>query len=220
MTETLFPHFEVKFASAGEGTFEGYASTWGGVDHVGDTITKGAFSEALNEHRRAGTKPAMLWSHDQSQPIGTWTSIQEDAKGLLVAGKLTLGTARGKEAHALLLDDALALSIGFTLLPDGARQRGSIREIVKVHRLPEISLVALPANPQAKVTQVKAAPDTPRALERFLRDVGGFSARQSKALVAGGWRGLNARDERNTIDDVLTRIDALKRSLEEIRNEH
>ena len=40
------------------GTFEGYASKWGGVDSYGDTIIKGAFSETLKS-----TTPKMFWNH-------------------------------------------------------------------------------------------------------------------------------------------------------------
>ena len=211
------PLFQLKRAPTAEGEFSGYASVFGGPpDLVGDVIAKGAFADAIQQHKAAGTRPAMLWSHDHSAPIGVWTSLTEDAHGLLVAGKLTLGTARAREAHALLQDGAVSLSIGFTLAPFGARERAGIREITKIARLPEISLVALPANSRARVTSVKSKPTNVREFEHLLRDAG-FSSREAKAAVSAGWRGI-ARDERNPLDLVLSKIEQLQRSIEELQN--
>ncbi len=211
------PLFQLKRAPTTEGEFEGYASTFGGPpDVVGDIVIRGAFREAIQEHKSAGTRPAMLWSHNHSEPIGVWTELVEDARGLLVTGKLTLATARAREAYALLQDGAISLSIGFTLAPGGARERAGIREITKVARLAEISLVAMPANTRATVTQVKARPANPREFERLLRDAG-FSSREAKAATAAGWRGI-ARDERSPLDLVLDKIEQLQRSIEELQN--
>ncbi|MBK7730627.1 MAG: HK97 family phage prohead protease [Gammaproteobacteria bacterium] len=211
------PLFQLKRAPTTEGEFQGYASAFGPpADIVGDVIIKGAFAAAIQEHKSAGTRPAMLWSHNHSEPIGVWTELVEDARGLLVTGKLTLATARAREAYALLQDGAISLSIGFTLAPGGARERAGIREITKVARLPEISLVAMPANTRATVTQVKARPANPREFERLLRDAG-FSSREAKAATAAGWRGI-ARDERSPLDLVLSKIEQLQRSIEELQN--
>ena len=211
------PLFQLKRAPTTEGEFQGYASAFGPpADIVGDVIIKGAFAAAIQEHKSAGTRPAMLWSHNHSEPIGVWTELVEDARGLLVTGKLTLATARAREAYALLQDGAISLSIGFTLAPGGARERAGIREITKVARLPEISLVAMPANTRATVTQVKARPANPREFERLLRDAG-FSSREAKAATAAGWRGI-ARDERSPLDLVLDKIEQLQRSIEELQN--
>ena len=211
------PLFQLKRAPTTEGEFEGYASVFGPpADIVGDIISRGAFADAIQQHKSAGTRPAMLWSHNHSEPIGVWTELVEDARGLLVTGKLTLATARAREAYALLQDGAISLSIGFTLAPGGARERAGIREITKVARLAEISLVAMPANTRATVTQVKARPANPREFERLLRDAG-FSSREAKAATAAGWRGI-ARDERSPLDLVLDKIEQLQRSIEELQN--
>ncbi len=217
MFETA-PIFQLKRAPTAEGEFSGYASVFGPpADSVGDIVCRGAFADAIREHTSAKTRPAMLWSHNHSEPIGVWTSLTEDAHGLLVSGRLTLGTARAREAHALLQDGAVSLSIGFTLGPFGARERAGIREITKIARLPEISLVAMPANTRARVTSVKSKPTNPREFEHFLRDAGGFSSREAKAVVSAGWRGI-ARDERSPLDLVLDKIEQLQRSIEALQN--
>ena len=200
---------EIKRTSVSDtGLFTGYVTTWGGQpDSYGDVIKRGAFSDALSLHRKNDTMPAMLWSHDMSAPIGKWLDFSEDNHGLLGTGQLTLGTQRGSEAYALLKDDAIGLSVGFTLAKDGATTQGDVREITKVARLHEISLVSVPANSNARVTNVKRL-ENPRKFERVLRDVG-FSAREAKRAIAGGLVGI-ARDERSNLDVVLCKIEDFK----------
>lgn len=218
MTETrLTPAIlELKLLGAdAKGVFQGYASTFGGPpDAYGDIIRKGAFQQALRTHEQGDTMPAMLWSHSQSEPIGKWLSFEEDHKGLLATGKLTLATQRGQEAYALMQDGAVALSIGFILGKDGAEMRGSVREIKNIARLVEVSLVAVPANTNARITASKARPTTPRDFERLLRDAAGFSAREAKRLTAKGWAGLVRDGEDSQLDQVLAEIQQLRTMIE------
>ena len=61
----------------------------------------------------------------------------------------------------------------------------------------ELSVVTFPANGKARVSAVKAASEigTMREFERFLRDVGGFSHSQAKAIAASGFKASDPRDE-------------------------
>jgi len=207
MIETRFsPAYEFKLAGTeAAGTFAGYASTFNGpVDSFGEIIKPGAFADSLAEHRAAGTRPALLWAHQSAEPIGAWTSVKEDAHGLAVQGRLTLGTRRGAEAHALMKDGALALSIGFRVNAGGSSYSGDTRILQSVDLI-EISTVSLPANPAARVTSVKSAagirPSDIRQFESFLRDAG-FSTREAKRLCAGGWAALSRRDDAGEADEI------------------
>jgi HK97 family phage prohead protease len=194
MEQRLSPAYECKFAAASAvGEFTGYASTFGGPpDAYGDIVAPGAFAKSLAAHRSDGTTPALLWSHDPSEPIGKWLSITEDRHGLAVTGKLTLGTHRGAEAYALLKDDALAMSIGYQTRNRETTKEGRTLLEVDLH---ETSLVAMPANTRARVTSVKSfRPGDPRTLEAALRDELGYSLREAKRLVSGGWRALSDDD--------------------------
>ena len=201
---------EFKFSSnATAGAFTGYASTWGGPpDSYGDIIERGAFVDCLKH------TPAMLWAHDQAEPIGKWDVVREDDRGLYVEGRLALGIKRAKDAYELLKERAIALSIGFVIAKGGATTARGVRTIKRVERLPEISLVACPANVNATVTAVKRVPATPREFERLLRDAAGFSAREAKRATAGGWPAL-VREERPDIDAVLAEIRLLRDVLNE-----
>lgn len=149
---------EIKFALQTGGEFEGYASVFGDEpDAYGDTIAPGAFTDTLARHKMEGSTPLLLWSHDQSAPIGKWLSLEEDQRGLKVRGRLVLDTVKGAEAYALLKAQALnGLSIGYRVL-GFERLPGGGRKLTEIE-LFEISLVTLPASKRARVTGVKSAP--------------------------------------------------------------
>jgi HK97 family phage prohead protease len=178
--------FALQIKSAGDdGSVEGYGSVFGVRDNYDDVIAAGAFVQSLKDHKSAGTMPAMLWQHDSSEPIGVWTEMVEDAKGLRIKGKLALDTVRGKEAHALLKMGALnGLSIGFVSKQWAYDRDTEVRTLTEID-LWEVSLVTFPANEKARVTNVKSADDlaTPKDAERTLRDAG-FSKSDATAFVS------------------------------------
>lgn len=171
-----------------DGTIEGYGSVFNVVDDWGDIIAPGAFAATLAAHKAAGTMPAMLWQHRDAEPIGVWTDMVEDSRGLRVKGRLVLEAPRGKEAHALLKAGALnGLSIGFISRKWSWDDTTDVRTLQEVD-LWEVSPVTFPANAQARVDSVKSAAGTAgittiRDAERALRDAG-LSAEHAKALVA------------------------------------
>lgn len=133
-----------------DGTFEGYASTFGNVDLDGDRVDPAAFNRTLKNFR--GEVP-ILFDHDPGRPIGVTTEMTTDARGLRIKGRLVLGTAAGREAYELLKARALkGLSIGVQVVKEG--WDGGVR-VLKELRLHEISLVAIPADPFAEVLSVK-----------------------------------------------------------------
>ena len=187
--------FALQIKAAGEdGTIEGYGSVFGVRDNYDDVIVAGAFQASLAAHRAAGTMPAMLWQHDATEPIGIWTEIVEDAKGLRMKGMLALDTARGKEAYALLKMGALnGLSIGF--ISKKWSYEGDLRILAEVD-LWEVSMVTFPANEAARVTSVKSADDmsAPKDAERILREAG-FSKSDATAFVSRVMRMGEARSD-------------------------
>ena len=180
-----------------DGTIEGYGSVFNVVDDWGDIMAAGAFAATLAAHRAAGTMPAMLWQHRDAEPIGVWTDMVEDSKGLRVKGRLVLESPRGKEAHALLKAGALnGLSIGFIATKWSWDTTTDVRTLQEVD-LWEVSPVTFPANGLARVDSVKSAGSTIttiRDAERALRDAG-LSAEQAKATLALVKRSAQAERE-------------------------
>lgn len=203
-------------ATAEDGSVEGYGSVFGVQDAYDDVVAKGAFRASLAEHKAAGTMPAMLWQHDADEPIGVWTEMVEDAKGLMVRGKLALDTIRGKEAHALLKMGALnGLSIGFYSKQWTYDAEKDIRTLTEVE-LWEVSLVTFPANRSARITDVRCAADEvaqPKDAERILREAG-FSKADATAFVSRVMRlGEERREAVQSIGHAQAAAERLLRSL-------
>jgi HK97 family phage prohead protease len=142
--------FEIKEMVAVDGggwEIAGYASTFGPpADAYGDVVAVGAFVESIAER---ATK--FLFEHQT--PIGKQLELREDAHGLWGRWSIvdtTAGTDAYKLAKAGVLD---SLSIGYLtkdaeLLEDGTR-------LLKTIELFEVSAVAIPANANAVITDVK-----------------------------------------------------------------
>lgn len=135
-----------------EGRFAGYASIFGVVDSQNDRMEAGAFHETLSEK---ATDIRLLWQHNFEEPIGVFTALREDARGLYVEGKLLLDVQRAKEAHALLKAGAICgLSIGYVPVKYHIDASTGVRVLQEV-ALYEVSLVTFPANSAATVHAVK-----------------------------------------------------------------
>jgi len=176
--------FQVK-ALSDDGMIEGYGSVFGVRDSYSDIVAAGAFKASLAAHEAAGTMPALLWQHRSDEPIGVWTSMVEDQKGLAVVGQLAMDTTRGREAHALLKMRAInGLSIGFYSKEWKYDTENDVRTLTEVD-LWETSLVTFPANSAARVTAVKSIEtlESLRDVEMMLRDRG-FTKTEAVALVA------------------------------------
>lgn len=211
----LAPSLELRFASGGTaGDVEGYGSVFGGPpDSYGDIIAPGAFKRSLAELRADGTSPAMLWSHDPASPIGRWTQLLEDDKGLFVKGKLNLATTRGKDAHEHLKQgDVSGLSIGFRVAENGSRKGAGSETILTDLDLVEVSVVAFPANRRARVGGVKSL-NSKSDLIDMLRE-SGLPKSAAARIAAGGWPAL-ASEQQEHAAGVLNLIE---KSLSKIRN--
>lgn len=210
--------FALEIRANEDGTMEGYGSVFGVRDNYDDVIAKGAFVSSLAEHKSAGTMPAMLWQHDSDKPIGVWTEMVEDAKGLKIKGRLALDTVLGKEAHALLKMGALnGLSIGFMSKQWAYDRETEVRTLTEID-LWEVSLVTFPANEKARVTNVKSADElaTPKDAERHLREVRGFSKSDALAFVSRVMRMGEVRSD--SVDSTAVALKAANRLLDSLQS--
>lgn len=174
---------------AGEGILEGYMSTFGNSDVVGDVIRRGAFSKSLKERL-----PRVLWQHDPHNPIGVFKEIYEDNKGLFARIELNLDVQQGREAYSLFKQGAMdSFSIGallekYEIIEDPKTGRAALD--VKELRLMEVSVVTFPANEKATVTAIK------EHIEEALGEIAD--------------RDLAAIEQAETVDDVIATLVAIK----------
>ncbi|MET0574282.1 MAG: HK97 family phage prohead protease, partial [Mesorhizobium sp.] len=133
-------------------SFSGYASLFGSVDLGRDVVERGAFAKSLRTRGAAGIR--MLFQHDPNQPIGTWTEVRENARGLFVRGRLTEGLNRSRDLLNLMRGGALdGLSIGFRTVRAKNDAAARVRRILEAD-LWEISVVTFPMMPGARVEKV------------------------------------------------------------------
>lgn len=138
--------------------FEGYASVFHAVDLGNDAVMPGAFTETVAElmgSKKVGKLPA-LWQHDCDEPVGSYTDLREDSHGLFVKGRLPKADTfvSGRVIPQMKAESVSAMSIGYSTL-DYAIE-GGVR-LLKTLKLWEISLVTMPMNQLALITDFKSA---------------------------------------------------------------
>ena len=182
----------VKSIEAG-GRFTGYASVWDAVDTYREKVARGAFAESLDETAAKGRKLPILWQHRTDEPIGAWTKLEEDDRGLYGEGELWLEDAPyARIAHRGLKSNAISgLSIGYYVREDAFDEKDRVRTLKKLD-LREVSIVTDPALEEARVDTIKAKlaageKISTREFARVLRERG-FSRMDADDIAAVGFK--------------------------------
>ena len=143
---------------------EGYASYFGIPDQGRDIVQPGAYGKSLAALAEKGRAVKMLWQHDPAQPIGVWTEVREDDRGLFVKGRILADVARGAEAIALLSAGAIdGLSIGYRTVKASKNDKG--QRLLEELDLWEVSVVTFPMLPDARVGAKQDDRETSLVLE-------------------------------------------------------
>lgn len=155
----LYKSFEIKADDAG--TISGYFSTYDRIpDSYGDIIAPGAFANTIKARKESGHPFPLAWNHDLDQIIGTVDpeDIKETEKGPLMTASF-FSTPLAQEKREIVKSGAVyQFSYAYNVLDwapveleDGTKAN-ELREI----ELFEISIVPIPANQRAVMTEVKA----------------------------------------------------------------
>ena len=156
-----FKEFGVKYSDEGNGSIEGYASTWiRRPDAYGDVVKEGAFTRTLKERWNGGKGIPLLWAHQMDNLkafIGTANAVEDD-KGLFFHADFD-GTEEAQRVRGLYKDGRLKkFSFAYDVMDAGqitledSTKANELREL----DLFEISCVCVPANDDAGVVDVKA----------------------------------------------------------------
>lgn len=166
--ETKFVTLDALERRGRDGRIEGYASLFGEPDQGGDVVERGAFAASLRRLAAAGRRVKFLWQHDPATPIGVWTEVAEDARGLRVAGQILPSVARGADAIALLGAGAIdGLSIGYRTIRAAPNHETGGRTLAEID-LWEVSLVTFPMLPTARASICPDAAAGPPSFEAAL----------------------------------------------------
>lgn len=150
--QKLFTKAQIVKQDAALGTFTAVAST-ATVDRHGEVVSPEGWS--LENFKK---NPVLLWSHDHTIPaIGVATKVWiegfGDAAKLMFSGKWQTVTEQGKAAAQLVAEGILnSFSVGF--IPSEM-----VGNTYTEQELLEISLVNVPANPDAMMLAYKSLKD-------------------------------------------------------------
>ena len=143
------------------GKISGYFSTYDRIpDSYGDVIAKGAFTETIAKRKESGHPFPLCWNHDLDQIIGAVypEDIEDTDKGPLMTASF-FDTPLAQEKRAIVKSGVVyQFSFAYDVLDAGPVE---LEDGIKANELKkldlfEISIVPIPANQRAEVTDVKA----------------------------------------------------------------
>lgn len=175
--EHLYKNFGIKTDDTG--TISGYFSTYDRIpDSYGDVIAPGAFRDTIKAREESGHPFPLCWNHDLDQIIGKVDKIEDDENGPLMTASF-FDTPLAQEKRALVQSGVVyQFSFAYDIedagqveLEDGTKAN----ELRKLN-LYEVSIVPIPANPRAEVTDIKAA------VEEYVKAGRRNSAKDAEAI--------------------------------------
>lgn len=164
--------------------FEGFASTFGNIDHDSERMIQGAFKESLKKKM-----PVVLWQHNSREPIGMPIELKETDEGLFIKARLPKADTfvSGRVIPQMKVGSVTKMSIGFFILEANEEKTDDrwILNITKVDLL-EFSLVTFPANDLAEVTDMKCLKEIedPKDLRSYLKEELGLNCKERSLLIS------------------------------------
>ena len=158
--EHKFKEFQVKSEGMQDtGTISGYFSTYDRIpDSYGDVIAPGAFTETIKAREEGGHPFPLCWNHDLDQIIGKVDSIEDTEKGPLMTASF-FDTPLAQEKRAIVQSGCVfQFSFAYDVLEaeEITLEDGTKANELRKLNLYEVSIVPIPANQNAVVTDVKS----------------------------------------------------------------
>lgn len=158
MNKHLYKNFEMK-ADEDAGTISGFFSTYDRIpDSYGDIIAPGAFTDTLKAREESGHKFPLCWNHDLNQIIGRVESVEDTENGPHMVASF-FDTPLAQEKRAVVKSGVVyQFSFAYDVLEaepvvlDGGTKANELRKL----DLFEVSIVPIPANQRAVMTDIKA----------------------------------------------------------------
>ena len=147
------------FSTGDHGEISGYFATFhhDHGDSYGDVIRKGAFKKTIEERKKTGHPFPLCFNHDFSMIIGMVTDIGEDNFGAWFKAKF-FSSEKAQEIRNIVKSGVLwQFSFAFDILDQGKIKAGDGSMVNELRELElyEISIVTVPANDRATITDIK-----------------------------------------------------------------
>ena len=143
------------------GKISGYFSTYDRIpDSYGDVIAKGAFTETIQKRKESGHPFPLCWNHDLNQIIGSIDpeDIIDDDNGPHMDASFFNGPLAQEKREIVKSGVVYQFSFAYEILDAGpvTLEDGTKANELRKLELFEVSIVPVPANPRAEVTDIKA----------------------------------------------------------------
>ena len=158
--EHKYKSFALVKSAEDAGSISGYFSTYDRVpDSYGDVIAPGAFAETIKARKETGHPFPLCWNHDLDQIIGSVEpdDIEDTDKGPLMKA-VFFDTQLAQEKRTLVQKGVVyQFSFAFDVLDAGPveLEDGTKANEIRRVELYEISIVPIPANQNAVMTEIK-----------------------------------------------------------------
>jgi hypothetical protein len=202
------------------GTISGYFSTYDRIpDAYGDVIAPGAFTETIKKREESGHPFPLCWNHDLNQIIGKVDSIEDDEKGPLMTASF-FNTPLAQEKRELVKSGVVyQFSFAYDVLEAGPTE---LKDGIKAYELKkldlfEVSIVPIPANQNAVMTDIKSGRRNSKADEDKIKQ----AISLLKSVLEADDPDGEDDDEANALAEEQKRRNQEKeRLLEYIKNMH
>ena len=174
--EHKYKEFALRKSSEDAGEISGYFSTYDRIpDSYGDVIAPGAFAESIQKRKESGHPFPLCWNHDLNQIIGSVDpdNITDTDKGPLMTATF-FDTPLAQEKREIVKSGVVyQFSFAYDVqdweeveLEDG-RKANELRKL----DLFEVSIVPIPANQNAVMTEIKAGRRNRKSDEDIIKQI-------------------------------------------------
>lgn len=169
----LYKNFQIK-SDDDSGKISGYFATYDRIpDSYGDVIAKGAFTETIQNRKDSGHPFPLCWGHDLNQIIGAVypEDIEDTEKGPLMTASFFNSPLAQEKREIVKAGVVYQFSFAYDVLDSGevTLDDGTKANELRKLDLFEVSIVPIPANPRAEVTDIKAGRRNSKSDEEAIR---------------------------------------------------
>jgi hypothetical protein len=159
--EHKYKEFPMQKSEGDAGTISGYFSTYDRIpDSYGDVIAKGAFTETIQKRKESGHPFPLCWNHDLNMIIGSVNpeDIEDTDKGPLMTASFFNSELAQEKREIVKSGVVFQFSFAYDILEAGPTELedGTKANELRKLELFEVSIVPIPANQNAVMTEVKA----------------------------------------------------------------
>ena len=159
--EHKYKEFSLIKSADDAGIISGYFSTYDRTpDSYGDVIAKGAFTETIAKRKESGHPFPLCWNHDLNQIIGSVNpeDIRDTDKGPLMTASFFNSELAQEKREIVKSGVVYQFSFAYDVLEAGPTELENGTKVNELRKLDlfEVSIVPIPANQNAVMTDVKA----------------------------------------------------------------